>query len=230
VPKEKRFTESIKCGHCQNQVPMEVVSSHSTVRDYSDDRLGMSWEAGAVYELNQCPACEEITLRRYLWHSGAMDPSEIEYSQLYPVGDRGPPRGLPKTIESGYHAAQKVRNIDANAYGVLLGRVLDLVCEDRQASGDTLDKRLRHLAENGEIPAKLVAVATGLRKLRNIGAHADLAQITQAELPVLDDLTRAILEYVYSAPLLAREAEERFARLKMQGRKQTPRTGTTKSS
>jgi hypothetical protein len=33
---------------------------------------------------------------------------------------------------------------------------------------------------------------------------------------VLDDLTRAILEYVYSAPLLAKEAEKRFARLKAQ--------------
>ncbi len=178
VPKEKRFTELIKCGHCQNQAHMEIVSSHSTVRDYSDDRSGMSWEAGAVYELNQCPACEGITLRRYLWHSGAMDPSEVEYTQLYPMDDRDP-RGLPKAIESGYHAAQKVRNIDANAYGVLLGRVLDLVCEDRQASGDTLDQRLRHLAENGEIPAKLVDVATGLRKLRNIGAHADLSEYTK---------------------------------------------------
>jgi hypothetical protein len=41
-----------------------------------------------------------------------------------------------------------------------------------------------------------------------------LGELTSAELPVLDDLTRAILEYVYSAPFLAREAEERLAKLK----------------
>lgn len=93
-------------------------------------------------------------------------------------------------------------------------RVLDFVCEDRQASGDTLDKKLKSLAGNGEIPSKLVDVAAGIRKLRNIGAHANLGELTEAELPVLGDLTRAILEYVYSAPSLAAEAEARLASLK----------------
>jgi Domain of unknown function (DUF4145) len=105
-------------------------------------------------------------------------------------------------------------------YGVLLGRVLDAVCEDRQAIGDTLDQKLKSLADKRDIPEKLVKVAAGMRKLRNIGAHADLGELTEAELPVLDDLTRAILEYVYAAPLLATEAEERFTRLK---RKNAPR-------
>jgi hypothetical protein len=225
---QKRFTESIKCSHCHNQAPMEVVSVHSTVRECTDDRSGMSWQAGTVYELNQCPACEGVTLRRYYWHDGYMDGSDIEYTVLYPMGEKGL-RGLPRKIESSYQAALRVRNIDANAYGVLLGRVLDLVCEDRHASGDTLDKRLKSLADNGEIPTKLVDVAAGLRKLRNIGAHANLGELTGAELPVLDDLTRAILEYVYSAPLLAREAEERLARLKKQGPKRKTKTGTKKN-
>ena len=83
-----------------------------------------------------------------------------------------------------------------------------------QATHLTRGSRAWH--ENGEIPAKLVDVAAGIRRLRNIGAHADLGELTEGELPVLDDLTRAILEYVYSAPLLAKEAEKRFARLKAQ--------------
>jgi len=142
-----------------------------------------------------------------------MDPRDIEFAILYPKAEKGL-RGLPANIDKGYQAAQKVRNIDANAYGVLLGRVLDFVCEDRQATGDTLDKKLKSLAKNGEIPSKLVDVAAGIRKLRNIGAHANLGELTEAELPVLDDLTRAILEYVYSAPHLATEAEARLASLK----------------
>jgi uncharacterized protein DUF4145 len=214
MPNEmKSFTASIKCGHCQNTAPMEIVAHSSTVREFTDDRSGESWEAGKVYELSECPACHNMTLRSYDWHSGHMDGSDIEYKVLYPVGEKGP-RGLPAKIDAEYQAAHKVRNIDANAYGVLLGRVLDLVCEDRSASGQTLDQKLKTLAENNEIPSKLVDVAAGVRKLRNIGAHADLGGLTAAELPVLDDLTRAILEYVYSAPFLAREAEERLAKLR----------------
>lgn len=210
---KKSFTASIKCGHCQNTAPMEIVANPSTVRKHTDDREGESWEAGSVYELSKCPACDNMTLRSYDWHSGWMDESDIEFKVLYPLGEKVL-RGLPRKIDAAYQAANKVRNIDANAYGVLLGRVLDFVCEDRNASGKTLDQKLKSLAKNNEIPSKLVDVAAGIRKLRNIGAHADLGELTAAELPVLDDLTRAILEYVYSAPFLAREAEERLAKLK----------------
>jgi hypothetical protein len=214
MPNEKSFTASMKCGHCQNTAPMEIVAGSSTVREYSDeDPSGESWEAGSVYELSKCPACDNMTLRSYDWHSGYMDGSDIAYKVLYPLGEKVL-RGLPRKIDAAYQAAHKVRNIDANAYGVLLGRVLDFVCEDRNASGKTLDQKLKSLAKNNEIPSKLVDVAAGIRKLRNIGAHANLGELTAAELPVLDDLTRAILEYVYSAPFLAREAEDRLAKLK----------------
>jgi hypothetical protein len=213
MSKEKRFTGSIKCGHCQNESPMEIVAMYSGVQEYRDDGSDMTWEAGVVYEMNKCPACDGITLRSYNWHSGSMDGSDIEYIVLYPSQERSL-RGLPKSIDKNYKAAQKVRNISANAYGVLVGRLLDSVCEDRNASGNTLDERLRSLANKGVIPAGLVNVAAGIRKLRNIGAHGDLGELTEAEVPVLDDLTRAILEYVYSAPLLASDAEIRFAKLK----------------
>jgi hypothetical protein len=213
MSEQKRFTGPIKCGHCQNEAPMEIVAMYSGVQEYSDDRSDMSWEAGRVYELNKCPACDLITLRAYIWHSGSMDGSDIEYVVLYPSQEKLL-RGLPKMIDKDYRAAQKVRSISANAYGVLVGRLLDSVCEDRNASGKTLDERLRILADKGVIPSGLVEVATGIRKLRNIGAHGDLGELTEAEVPVLDDLTRAILEYVYSAPQLAREAEARFAKLK----------------
>lgn len=68
---------------------MEVVSLHSTVREYADDPSGVSWEAGSVYELNQCPACKSVTLRRYYWHDGYMDFDDIEYAVLYPVAEKG---------------------------------------------------------------------------------------------------------------------------------------------
>ena len=117
-------------------------------------------------------------------------------------------------MANDYEAAQRVKNISANAYGVLLGRVLELVCEDRQAKGDSLHKKLQDLSTRGEIPAKLVDVARSLKDLRNVGAHALLGNLTAGEVPMLEDLTRAILEYVYSAPALAEAAVERFNALR----------------
>ena len=70
------------------------------------------------------------------------------------------------------------------------------------------------LSRKGEIPEKLVKVADNLRHLRNVGAHADLGELTQSDEPVLSSLFNAILEYVYSAPYLVQKAEDQLKKLK----------------
>jgi hypothetical protein len=142
-----------------------------------------------------------------------MDPESVRYELLYPL-QRSGPAGLPSVIQRAYDAAQSVRSIDPNAYGVLLGRVLELVSIDRKAEGKFISHQLDDLANKGEIPAKLVKVAAGLRDLRNVGAHPALGELTEEEVPILEELTRAILEYVYTAPLLATRAEERLSEVK----------------
>ncbi|HUT93292.1 MAG TPA: DUF4145 domain-containing protein [Thermoguttaceae bacterium] len=188
---------------------MEIVADYSQVETHYDDHSNIEWDEGPTYQLLVCPACRRITCRSYYWHDGYMDPGDVSYETLYPQAKRNP-LGLPDNIAKGYEAAEKVSNIDANAYGVLLGRVLELVCEDRNAVGKSLHDRLADLSSKGEIPTKLVDVARGLKDLRNVGAHATLGELTSVDLPILDDLCRAILEYVYSAPHLAQKAQERL--------------------
>jgi hypothetical protein len=192
---------------------MPVVFMQSNVATCSDDKSGMKWDEGDIYELIKCPACEGIILRKYYWHDGYMDGSDIEYQILYPF-EQKLPVGLPGTIKKAYDAALKVRGIDANAYAVLIRRTLEMVCEDRKAEGKSLFEKLDDLAKKHEIPDKLVRVADGLRHLRNVGAHAVLGELTSAEIPILNDLSKAILEYVYSAPYLAEQADERLRALK----------------
>jgi hypothetical protein len=122
--------------------------------------------------------------------------------------------GLSPKIEQAYQSALKVKNVDSNAFAVLLGRVLDQVCIERGAKGDSLYDRLKDLASKGEIPTRLAEMAHQLRHLRNIGAHADLGDLTSAEVPILDDLCRAILEYVYTAPKLIEQVELKMAELR----------------
>ena len=96
-----------------------------------------------------------------------------------------------------YAAAQKVASMSPNAYAVLLGRVLDCVCAERGAKGSTLAEKLNDLASREEIPKQLADMAYKLRQLRNVGAHADLGALTKEEIPVLEALCSAVLEYVY---------------------------------
>lgn len=207
--KERQTTGNIKCGHCLNTAPMTLetkyVEEHKDVFNLGDDTY-------TGYEVCTCPVCKGVTLRSYFWHD-LINPEDVSYKILYPAAEKKQ-EGLPLRVQKSYDAAQNVRHIDVNAYGVLLGRVLEIVCDDRGASGDTLDLKLKSLATKGEIPEKLVAVATGLRQMRNIGAHAGLGELTEREVPVLNDLTRAILDYVYSAPHLISLAESSLSKLK----------------
>jgi len=205
-------TAALRCGHCGNRAPLSIRARDSYVTTHEDPKCTMSWDAGMVFEILACPSCHEILLGRYMYHQDFVDEG-VDYEILYPV-DRGLPAGLPDAVSKAYEAAQRVKNIDANAFGVLLRRAMEIVCKDRGAKGQTLSHQLHDLSQRGEIPEKLVDVANGVRHFGNVGAHAGSGDLSATEVSILDDLTRAVLEYVYSAPLLAKRAEERLRQLK----------------
>lgn len=207
------FTDPIKCGHCGNFAPMRLGAVHSTVEEHFEAGVPVGSE-GDVYQILECPSCGKIILTKTHDDSTLCEfegPYETEI--LYPVDDKLP-IGLPESIKKAYEAARKVRHIDANAYGVLIGRLLELVCVDRKAVGKDLHSKLADLAAKGEIPNNLLGVADGLRNLRNVGAHPGLGELTKEEAPIVASLARAILEYVYSASHLARLAQEKIEELK----------------
>jgi len=216
---KQRTTEFLKCRHCGNYAPMNIVASYylSTKSEpcYPEDEYyNPEPNQGYNYELLLCLACKKVTFREYFEHD-CMDPEDIRLETLYLY----PPQGvklfyLPFSVQKAYEAALKARAIDANAYAILLGRMLEVVCENRKVKGENLYDKLKALAEKGEIPNNLVGIAHGLRMLRNIGVHEPLEGLGDDEIPILDDLSRAILEYIYVAPNLARQAEEKYKRLK----------------
>lgn len=138
---------------------------------------------------------------------------EITYDFLYPQESKYP-KGLPENILNAFIAAEKVKPIDVNAYAILTRRLLELVCLDRGAQMANLAVMLRDLANRNEIPDKLVKVASGLKDFGNIGAHAGIGELSEKEIPIVNALCIAIIEYVYSAPYLASLAEEQLYRIK----------------
>jgi len=215
MAKEKSSTEYVQCNHCGNpRVSMEIVSEHTIThsQDHDRDPRGMYEDFYTKYELIKCPACHEFSLRRSNYH-GMMESTDIFPETLYPVQPKSP-KGLPPQLLHEYKEAMRARSINANLYGMSIGRVLEFICEDRGAVGKTLAIKLEDLANKDEIPSNLVKVAHNLRLFRNIGAHETSFELTGDDLPILDDLLQAILLYVYTAPSIAKQAEERYDRLR----------------
>jgi hypothetical protein len=197
------------CGHCGNVAKMEVLGSVKDTSVETDNEGIYEYEAGTIYEILKCPACKKDNVVCFGWWDGIESEEEIEYKFLYPL-DKDTPLGLPTKILNAYKAAEKVKTIDVNAYAILMRRLLELICIDRKAKGNTLAVMLKDLSNKNEIPAKLVDVANGLKNFGNIGAHAKIGELSEEEIPILSALITAILEYIYSAPFLASSAEEKL--------------------
>lgn len=213
---DKKFSLKVQCRHFLNSAPMEIVSEFSRVVDTFEYHKGNDIDVFKVYELLQCPACFEISLQAYQWCDAYMEtPDDTTIEILYPSKEVNDiPLCLPNNINIALTVAHKVKSIYANAFGVLMRRVLKIVCIDRKASGKNLADQLQDLAEKNEIPEKLVMVAKNLKNLGNIGAHHSLGNLTRDEILILNALSNAILEFVYTAPYLANQAEECLNKLK----------------
>lgn len=201
------------CGFCNNIARMEVVGSVDDLQVEIDEEFGPIGQSGIIYDVIRCPKCERINIASYGWHDSMEGESEIVYEIIYPI-NRNTPIGLPDKIKRTFEVAEQVKSIDVNAYSILMRRLLEQVCLDREAKGKMLAKMLQDLANKGEIPKKLVSVAKGLKDFGNIGAHAGIGELTEEEIPIVESLTRAILEYIYSAPHLANLAEKKLMMIK----------------
>lgn len=210
----KRLSKITPCGHCHNISAMPIIGCVTKNDEYEDVDFGrIVGESGCTYCILECPACMKINIVYYEWHDGMESEDEYEYELLYPVNQKYP-LGLPNKIFNAYKAAEKVKTIDVNAYAILMRRMLELVCIDRNAKEGTLVFMLKDLADKNEIPLKLVNVAKGLKDFGNIGAHAASGELSEKEIPILNALSKAILEYIYSAPYLATLAEKQLEKVK----------------
>lgn len=185
-----------------------------------DSKYGPPPDNGNYYEVLICPSCNKETIVKYHWHELMESEDEVNYKILYP-SNRNMPIGLPNEIKIAYEAAEKVRTVDVNAYAILMRRLLELVCLDRKSTNGSLAQMLNELATKNEIPTKLVDVAKGLKNFGNIGAHAGSGELSKNEIPIVYALTKAILEYIYSAPHLATLAENKLKEIKSKGKTKT---------
>jgi hypothetical protein len=192
---------------------METVAKYEHVNVYGDPPH--TDEDYHFWSILLCPSCQKPTLEEIFRSTfeQEMDFWPSHQRILYPsIGSTMD--GLPGIIKRNYDAALRVKNVEPNAFAVLIGRTLEAICKDRNASGKNLFEKLEDLSKRNEIPGRLSEMAQKLRLLRNVGAHSDLGEREEEDVPVLVDLCEAILEYIYRAPAKLELVQKRIHELK----------------
>jgi len=70
-----KLSTTIRCGHCANKAPMQVLCSCNRTGHYDDHRT--EWDAGFLYEILECFSCHWVDLLRTSVHT-ELDPEGID--------------------------------------------------------------------------------------------------------------------------------------------------------
>lgn len=212
----------MSCPHCGNKAPMFILCDCKLTEQ-------VDFEVGDVpgdyeYEYYRwrvllCPSCRDVCVlqdRQATWDeipdvNGDWRPVTTT-TFLYPM-ERRSFRHLPQTVAKSYGQAIKVLPVEPTMFAVAVGLTLEFLCEDRNAKGRNLAEKLGNLVQRNEIPKRLAEMAHGLRYFRNLGAHADI-EISRRDAETLRELCETILEYVYEAPAMLQQVQDRINQLR----------------
>lgn len=173
------------CLNCEARVSGEVLVRY--------DCQGDEPEYGPLdlyYFFVKCPQCAQPALLRIV--------EDGNPSRIWPPLDRLDWE-VPAPIRGAYDEA--ARCFDAGAFtaaAVMCRKVLEGVCDEQGARGNSLAARLDDLKAKGVIDSRLAEWANQLRLGGNEAAHDPSITVDRADARDLKDFTKAIVEYMFT--------------------------------
>lgn len=197
------------CYHCNNKTLCEVVHTSEAEELWLDGRVWSQsnngfWEDDGwltehipyTYYVVQCSICNHLSiLRAYLDESGKPTNITQKYPQIGHFSEI-----IPSEINETYVEAAHIRTKAPHGYVALIRKALELVCIEKGASGQSLFQNLNDLANKGILPSNLSEIATLLRQTGNEAIHASGRRISVLDTEVIDQLFRAIVDYLFILP------------------------------
>ncbi len=210
----RRFTDQVlSCGHCGNRGRMDIKGEHKVTEgeecETGDGGTQFNYMGDSLYQMVACQACNGAMLIRAYGYDDTVGKFTITYPAVVQY-----PSTVPATIVEALNDAQNVRHVSANAYGAMAGRAIERICLENGCSKGTMNESIDALATANIIPKQLASLAHKLRIIRNFGAHGGITNLTANEVPVVEAILKAIVEYIYFAPELLAKAAELVKRLK----------------
>jgi Domain of unknown function (DUF4145) len=208
----------LSCGHCGFAGPIkhkgDVIVHQEVEGDFH--RGGIVWST--IVSVYVCPKCEEPTVWQYIWTRDLFE--QHGDRRLYAtLRDNSP---VPSRVRARLDEALRIKTISPSYYAVSIRRMLETVCNEEGASGRDLFQKLDDLVSKQRIPAQLADVAHQLRELGNLGAHDADVEISPEDVPVIEDLADAILEYLYRAPTKLASVQQALSQRTARAPKRAP--------
>lgn len=191
----------LQCHYCGNITLMNQVGCH---RHNWDE--GSGYYGYIEYLMFLCPVCNKVSFLQKYWdcaYNGFdREGNEINYFDeeiLYPINTFKSDY-LPEKVKKAYEAALKTKNIDNAICLVALRRTLEIICNEKNAAGQTLWHKIEDLSSKGILPSELQHASRITKNYGNMGAHEDSVNIMLNELNHIIEFVQYIIDYLYILP------------------------------
>lgn len=198
-----------QCYHCGNKGIMNI--EHEVNQQFGGDYENEfgdyqhDFEEHFSWKLLSCPVCHLITLYQLYTDESMQVPYGEDFRQLYEEKIIYPENkmkmdGVPKEIASSFESALKIKKIDYNICLISLRRTLEMICNNKNAKGGTLYKKIINLIEEKIFPKELEDAYFVIKDFGNNGAHGNNMSLSQYEVDELIDILYGVIKYLYIMP------------------------------
>jgi hypothetical protein len=163
-----------------------------------DDRVDAPFKQN-IFSIALCPKCDApFFIKEEL--SGV--PGEFEQIEdmtvLYPAVERASFESTPEPVKRAYEQALRCYSSSSfDACALMCRRSLEALCRSQGVQSGNLDSKLKKLAEQRVIDARLAEWAHGVWILGNEAAHDTDAELSKEDAKDALDFTEALLTYVF---------------------------------
>ncbi len=186
-----------KCNHCGNIGYLDIKGFFNQVY-YVDDKEYSNYPCEErIYYLLECPVCNKPILVNE-WKN--LCGEGLDYSLCYPI-DFHDYKFIPLEIKRSYEDSRDLfRKESYELCAVSLRILLEKIANNKNANGNTLEKKIEDLARANIIPTTIKDASNMIRKLGNKGAHGVGANLTKSQLEKLFLFIETIIDYIYEIP------------------------------
>ncbi len=198
-----------QCYHCGNKGLMNINYEvnqqfggdyENEFGDYQHD-----FEEHFSWKLLSCPVCNFLTLYQVYTDESMQVPYGEDFRQMYDEKILYPENklkmnGVPDEIASAFESALKIKNIDYNICLISLRRTLEMICNNKNAKGKTLYKKIINLIDMKIFPKELKEAYFVIKDFGNEGAHGNGIKLYQYEIDELIEILYDVIKYLYIMP------------------------------
>ena len=192
-----RRSTSFLCRHCGTQSTSEILGSKDFIETENDGRdlTGPEYR----YRMVSCAACGDVSLLVAMkLYSDDEDGIYDDDFAVYPAPPRSISSAVPANLQNAFAEARTC--YQARAYiasAIMCRRALESLAIERGVTERNLARSLEKLRDQGDIDSRLYDWCNELRLAGNEAAHDVGRKVTQEDARDMNDLTEAIIDYVF---------------------------------